>query len=886
MIGRTISHYRVTAELGRGGMGVVYKATDTKLERTVALKFLAEHALEDPEHKARFVREAKAAARLDHQNICPIYEIDEVDGQMFLAMAYLEGQTLKDKIAERPLKLDEALDIAIQTAQGLKAAHQKEIVHRDIKPANLMLTEDGPVKIMDFGLAQLAEQSRLTKTATMLGTPAYMSPEQAQRLPTDRRTDIWSLGVVIYEMVTGRLPFEGERQEAVLYAIAQEDPEPITALRVGVPTELDFIVSKAMAKDAGERYQHVEEMIVDLRGLSKKLASGKSTVLRSQPAAAPIQAPSEELGLRRKLRLQQALLAATAIALLVLAFVHFRETLPEKQVRKFALTPEGFQSIEARAAISPSGEYITYSAGKPEMSLWVRPLDQESPRRLEGTEGARRPFWSPDSEFIGFVAGRILKRVPVSGGPTADLCRLPGSGRFFLGAWRPDGESIIFASQNPTRLFEVSVRGGEPRLIVDRVPSEEAVWASSPQFLSDRILLYRVSGGTPSVGESLVARDMETGEEQEWPVPAGAFVYSPTGHILYQLHSRFTGDLWALPFSSDPLGPSGDSFPIANNAGWPSVSDDAVLVYRQEGAPQTIRVRIVDRSGEEINDTDRRWRLGWHPTFSPGGKRLIVAVSNADTEDIWLYDLINRNWTRLAGDPSIETFPVWAPDGERVSFSSTQGSTDIGIYIQSAEPGEAQILLDAPGSEIVTDWNRATDRILYYRVETDERSRDLWYLEPDGRGGYDPKLFLSESFNQRAGAFSPDGRWVAYVSDQEGPNEVYVRKFPEGTPVHKVSRRGGEAPRWRSDGKELYYVEGQTVVAVDVNLEKEFSFGAPRPLFSDPSFLDDPLFRRYDVAPDGQTFAVISYAPEALASPAVIRVVENWFEEYRDRQQE
>ena len=245
MVGQTISHYKIVEKLGEGGMGVVYKAEDLKLERPVALKFLAAHAIEDPEHKARFIREAKAAARLDHQNICPIYEIDEADGQTFLAMACLEGQTLKDKIAERPLKLDEALNIAIQTAQGLKAAHQKEIVHRDIKPANLMLTEEGQVKIMDFGLAQLADRSKLTKTTTMLGTPAYMSPEQAQRLPTDRRTDIWSLAVVIYEMVTGRLPFEGERQEAVLYAISSGEPEPTTALRAGLPLELD--------RDTGER---------------------------------------------------------------------------------------------------------------------------------------------------------------------------------------------------------------------------------------------------------------------------------------------------------------------------------------------------------------------------------------------------------------------------------------------------------------------------------------------------------------------------------------------------------------------------------------------------------------------------------------------------------
>ena len=282
MVGSTISHYKILSELGRGGMGVVYKAEDTKLERLVALKFLAAHAIEDPEHKARFVREAKAAARLDHQNICPVYEIDEADGQTFLAMAYLEGQTLKHKIAERPLKLDEALDIAIQTAQGLKAAHQNEVVHRDIKPANLMLTEEGQVKIMDFGLAQLADRSQLTKTTTMLGTPAYMSPEQAQRLPTDRRTDIRSLAVVIYEMVTGRLPFEGERQEAVLYAIGAEEPEPVTALRAGLPMELDRIVAKALAKEPGERYPHVDDLLVDLRSLRKV---SETTRVMSPPAA-------------------------------------------------------------------------------------------------------------------------------------------------------------------------------------------------------------------------------------------------------------------------------------------------------------------------------------------------------------------------------------------------------------------------------------------------------------------------------------------------------------------------------------------------------------------------------------------------------------------------
>ena len=268
--GSTISHYKILSEVGRGGMGVVYKAEDTKLKRLVALKFLRSDVLEDEEHKERFLREAQAAAALDHPNICTVYEIDEVDGQTFLSMAYLEGDTVKEKIKSRPLKLEEALDIAVQTAQGLQAAHEKGIVHRDIKSANLMVTPQGQVKIMDFGLAQLAERSQLTKTATILGTPAYMSPEQARRQRTDRRTDIWSLGVVIYEMLTGRLPFEGERDQAVLYAITTEEPEPITGLRVGVPVELDRIVGKALAKKPEERYQHVEEMIVDLRALGKQ----------------------------------------------------------------------------------------------------------------------------------------------------------------------------------------------------------------------------------------------------------------------------------------------------------------------------------------------------------------------------------------------------------------------------------------------------------------------------------------------------------------------------------------------------------------------------------------------------------------------------------------
>ncbi len=569
MLDRTISHYRITEKLGEGGMGIVYKAEDTKLERPVALKFLAAHAIEDPEHKARFVREAKAAARLDHPNICSVYEIDEAEGQTFLAMAYLEGQTVKDKIAERPLKLDEALDIAIQTAQGLKVAHGKGIVHRDIKPANLMLTQEGQVKVMDFGLAQLADRSKLTKTTTMLGTPAYMSPEQALREPTDRRTDVWSLGIVIYEMVTGKLPFEGEREDAVAYSIVHQEPEPITALRVGVPVDLDRIVSKALAKDADERYQHVEDMIVDLRGLGKKLKSGKSTILKAAPPGARSTArASTAVPSFRFARVVVLVLFAVAVGVIVWQQRHPRQ--PERQVEltRFAFAPGN--DVWA-PVISPNGRHIVYVTGTQETTqrydlsgrgrgskLWVQDLDQEQPRELDGTEGAQWPFWAPGSDFIGFFvraeAGKeVLKKVSVRGGPAIVLCQ--DRRGLVAGAWSPDGNSIVvrtgFGGSLAGLLYELPASGGKSSLLIEPEKSEKTGRVQgSPHFLpledGRRILLFRNQG-------QMTMRNLDTGEqeiilEQEIGRRLKGPVYSPSGHILYKVGYPFdSGDhniLW------------------------------------------------------------------------------------------------------------------------------------------------------------------------------------------------------------------------------------------------------------------------------------------------------------------------------------------------------
>jgi len=459
VVGETISHYKVTAEPGRGGMGIVYKAEDTKLGRTVALKFLAPHLRKDEEANKRFHREAKAAASLHHANVCPVYEIAEVDGRTFISMAFIEGESLDKRIEQGPMKIAEALDIAQQIANGLEAAHEKKVVHRDIKPGNVIVDEKGHVTVMDFGLALLTEGSKLTLLDTTVGTAAYMSPEQIQGMEVDRRTDIWALGCVLYEMVCGQRPFRGAYDKALLYKIVQEEYEPITGGRAGVPMELEVFVSKCLAKDREERYKDAGDLAVDLKSLQKKLESGRSTIVRTPPAGSREQpafaAVADSEGrepaghttvpvvdpvrhrtgtLTNRERLLAFVSAVLLIALLAVSFVSFGEQTPEPAVRRFLFTPKNLHPVTVngplRAAISPNGKHIVYVAGGDAPSLWVRDMENKEPRMLSRTEGALPLgiFWSPDSRFIGFATDDNLKKVPVEGGSAITLCSLQRDG--------------------------------------------------------------------------------------------------------------------------------------------------------------------------------------------------------------------------------------------------------------------------------------------------------------------------------------------------------------------------------------------------------------------------------------------------------------------------
>jgi serine/threonine-protein kinase len=893
VIGRTISHYKITDKLGEGGMGVVYGAEDLKLERTVALKFLAAHLVSDEEVRRRFEREAKAAAALDHPNICTVYEIGEADGQTFLAMAYVAGQTVKEKIESRPLELKEALAIAAQTAEGLEEAHRNEIVHRDIKPENLIVNKRDQVKIMDFGLAQLASRSKLTKTGSTLGTIAYMSPEQVQGEPTDHRTDIWSLGVVIYEMVTGRLPFKGDYEQVVGYNILNEEPEPVTALRAGLPMELEWIVGKALAKDQDERYQHVEDLLVDLRSLRRKSASGRPGLTPGGSGTRPIAArtpPGQSQGIAaeqvappRKARLHQVLFALAALVAVAVSVIHFRETPPRIPLRRFALQPPAdAKDLSTAGRVSPNGKHVAFLADR---KLWIRDLERQEPRSIEGTEGALIPFWSPGSDFVAFASGRELKKVPLDGGPVVRICEVEG-GRFNGGSWSPD-DLIVFGWGNPPVFYRVPAGGGaaEPLFSpeeLDQITREAETGSPfpvSPHFLppeaGPRTLVFTAYAAQPV----MVVQNLESGERGVLG-PGIAPFFSPSGHLLYQ-PTLYTTEIWALPFSLSTPRPTGDPFLVVPRGIRPTVSVDGTLVYGDGGGPPVRRMVWRNRRGEKTGEiAEAPGIVG--PRLSPDGQRVVALAVEGSNQDIWVYDIERGSRTRVTTDLKRDLSPAWSPSGEQVAYSSDR-TGEYDIHLRSADgTGKETVVASHPEREFVNDWSRDGNYLLYRRMTPGTRF-DLWYLQRSEDGSqWEPHPFLRTPRLEQRARFSPDARFVAYESgDREAQPEVHVRSFPDGESTWQVSSNGGRHPRWSQDGKELFFVEGDSLMAASISTTPNFSVHNVRKLFDNPGL---SKVWGYDVSADGERFVVVEHAGEK-PKPA-IRVVQNWYEEFRGREQD
>ncbi len=538
-IGFTVSHYKIVGKLGEGGMGVVYKAEDTQLRRTVALKFLPRETLDEGEVKARLIREAQAAASLDHPNICHVYGIHEEAGQTFIAMAYIEGPSLADKIAERPLPLEEALEIAAQIAEGLNDAHEHGVVHRDVKPQNILLTAKGQVKILDFGLAALSGRSKLTKTGTTLGTPAYMSPEQLEGKEVDRRTDLWALGCVLYEMLTQKTPFAADYEQAIGYGILNEDPEPVSAQRAGVTPEVDRLLRKALAKAPAERYQHADELLTDLRVLSKEIE--QKTPSGRMRAVTPDTTPSASADKTRQL-LPWALAAGIGVAFAISLLSSGgdssgsrAESSADLLVRRFSFATDDLNF----SVIAPDGRHIAYIAGSEGMgALWLRPLDSEVPRQLASpVDVADIPClaWSPDGSSIAFASDGELKRISLAGAAPVTVAKLPVAGDSYdcVGAaWSPDGETIAFGSGY--RPYAVSAGGGEPKMLFETGGPGEPANFYSPHFLplaaGSQALVF--DAGTPMGQTSLWVAGLGSGEQREI-APGSSAWYSDSGHLIH-----------------------------------------------------------------------------------------------------------------------------------------------------------------------------------------------------------------------------------------------------------------------------------------------------------------------------------------------------------------
>ncbi len=732
-------------------------------------------------------------------------------------------------------------------------------------------------------------------------------------------------------MVTGQQSFKGHYDQAVMYSITSEEPEPMTALRTGVPMELELLVNKCLAKDADRRYQSTADMVVDLETLSEKMKSGKSTILRAtQPAGAGVPVgtgtpagpnagasdagarvaspasqtvvsgqaqadlpvPPAETAARAPVQGRLAWLVAALcfVALLALAFVYFRQTPPETPLRRFSISQEGLSA----ASISPDGRYIAFAVQTGvESSLWLRALESETTRKIPGTEGARPVVsgWSPDSQSIVFATTSEIKRVSIDGGNPITLGQLPITGPVgFRGvSWSPDGDRIVFSSRG--RLYEIPARGGEPRVLLEREGGRDNA-SLTPRFLptdgGSEGLVYTV-GRWRAADSRIWVMDLETGERRDL-VSGLEPIYSPDGYLIYQAAGQDETGLRALPFSLATLESAGEAFPFPISVGGvgASVSRDGTLVYLDSLTSGQQQLVWRDRGGERIGEIGQPQPAISEPALSPDVQLVAVSAREGSSPpDIWIHDISRSLKTRLSFAPEDESRPVWSPDGKQIAYSHRHsGQSD--IVVKPADgSGEAQPLVSTDAREDLLDWSADGTRVLYEVIDPKNGS-DLWYLErkPDG-SDYESHPFLQTPFNEDSARFSPDGRFIAYCSNESGEVGVYVRPFPQGGARWQVSSGEGRQPRWRRDGKEIFYVEGDTMIAVSVSTRPGFSVGKPARLFQNPTlpWTLTGFAVRYDVSPDGERF-VLREPVGSGDSPPAIRVVENWFEEFRDRDQD
>ncbi len=882
--GTKFGRYEIRSKIGEGGMGEVYRARDEKLNRDVAIKVLPATFSQDPDRLRRFEQEAQAAGSLNHPNVLAVYDVGAHDGAPYVVSELLEGETLRARLLGLTIPQRKAVDYATQIARGLAAAHARNLVHRDLKPENIFILSDGQIKILDFGLAKLIEpvganpmlaeqptRKLHTTPGSVIGTLGYMSPEQVDGKQVDYRSDIFSFGVVLYEMLSGKPAFPPrETLRETLHAIATEDPPDLSETSNNISPALERLMRRCLEKNPQERFHSASDLAFAIETLSG------STVTSARTAAIPIRA-------RRSIKRRELIawsVAAVAVLLGVLALLisysRSSRTSEPSTVRFFVYPPAATTFQSSGDFVSPDGRRLVFSAvgedGK--RSLWMRPIDSLSAQKLPGTEDASQPFWSPDSNFIGFFAEGKLKKMEASGGPVQILADAPVNRG---GTWSRDGV-IVFAPNIGDVLYRASALGGPITPITTLDASKSQIGHNWPYFLPDGRHFIYLARSSQRENSAIYVGSIDSKESKVLLNSEASAAFAPPGYLLF-LRGR---TLMAQPFNADKLQLSGDSFPIVEQIGYSettartlfSVSSTGVLAYRPN-VPSNTQLSAYDRAGKQLEKVGNAGDfLGL--SLSPDDKRMAVARLDPDigSYDLWIIELGNGRMLRLTFDQTNETFPVWSPDGSHIVFTSNKnGEADLYQRLSNGA-GSDELLYGSNNLKSACDWS-SDGRFIVYEDRDPKGNLDLWVLPRSG--DQKPFAVLQTPFTETKGRLSPDGRWIAYQSNESGSSQVTVQSFPPSGARFQVSTNGGYQPKWSRDGKELFYVApDKKLMVVQVKAEgTRFEVSVPQPLFDMRiGNLPGNGSPFYDVTSDGRRFIVSTVVEDTAPTP--MTVVLNW----------